>query len=437
MSGSGSGGTVTGSCADMVSRMRAVLPPSWFPLTAPGATSSATPVLDGVLSGIGYGWAYCHAFIQFVAQQSRLSSAAGSFLDMICVDFFGTTIKRMSNEADDRFRGRIRTNLLLPRATRLALSQAITALLGVPPTLFEPFRAADTGGYGGAAAPSAGGGGGYATAGMRLGSSIMPFQYLVEVTTQTAVTRRESDASFIDANGFMQVAARHVLRPLHGGGSAGSALVEPRGFNLIKDSIGWGGFPLSSATATARWHVDPSGAGALWAGMPVMQVSIFSGGVITGPAIEVLVAGSAVTASFWLMLPADHKFTSCGLSFSDQYGTTGFAAADILATGTWQRVSASLVASGALDRIVTIKFDGQSTALMNTPLLTQCWQIEPGPVATSYIPSSSQVGVREADDVVTVAAAAAVDGAVDQVALNQAICRAIPAGSIAWTTTTS
>ncbi len=435
MSGSGSSGVGTGSCADMVSRMRAVLPPSWFPLTAPGATSSATPVLDGVLSGIGCGWAYCHALIQFVAQQSRISSATGSFLDMICVDFFGTTIKRMSNEVDDRFRGRIGANLLLPRATRLAVSQAISALLGAAPTLFEPFRAADTGGYGGTAAAGAGGGGGYATAGMRLGSSILPFQYLVAVTTESMVTRRESDASFIDTNGVMQIAARHVLRPLYGVGNTESVLIEPRGFNLIKDSIGWSSFQLTSGTAAARWCVDPSGADALWIGMPVMQVSIYSGGAITGPSIEVLVAGSAVTASFWLMLPVDHKFTSCGLSFADQYGAAGYAAANVATTGAWQRVSATLDAGTAADRIVTITFEGQSTALMNTPLLTQCWQIEPGPVATSYIPSSWQIGIREADDLVTVAAGAG--GTVDRVALNQAICRAIPAGSIAWTTTTS
>ena len=435
MSGSGSSGTGTGSCADMVSRMRAVLPSSWFPLTAPGATSSATPVLDGVLSGIGCGWAYCHALIQFVVQQSRISSATGSFLDMICVDFFGTTIKRMSSEMDNRFRSRIGANLLLPRATRLAVSQAISSLLGAAPTLFEPSRAADTGGYGGAAAAEVGGGGGYATAGMRLGSSILPFQYLVAVTTQATVTRRESDASFIDANGVMQIAARHVLRPLYGDCDTGGMLVEPRGFNLIKDSIGWSGFQLTYGTATARWKVDPSGAGALWPDRPVMQVSIYSGGAITGPSIEVLVAGSAVTASFWLMLPIDHKFTSCGLSFSDQYGATGHAAANIATVGTWQRLSATLGSCIVADRIVTITFEGQSMALMNTPVLTQCWQIEPGSIATSYIPSSWQVGVREADDVVTVPAGAG--GTVDRLALNQAICRAIPAGSIAWTTTTS
>ncbi len=435
MSGSGSSASGTGSCADMVSRMRSVLPPSWFPLTAPGATTSATPVLDGVLSGIGSGWAYCHALIQFVVQQSRISSATDSFLDMICTDFFGTTIKRLPDEPDSGFRSRISANLLLPRATRLAVSQAVAALLGGAPILFEPFRAADTGGYGGANAGGVGGGGGYGTPGLRLGSSAMPFQYLIAVTTDGRTTTRESEASFIDPGGRMQIAGRHVLRSVYGGGMGPSPLIEPRGFNLIKDSVGWSGFQPSSGTATARWTVDPSGAGALWAGMPVMQVGIYSGGTITGPSVEVFATASAVTASFWLMLPSDHRFTSCGLSVSDQHGTAAYAAADLSITGTWQRLSASLASGAAADRMVTVAFAGQSGSLMDTPVLTQCWQIEPGATATSYIPSSQQVGLREADDLVTVWTGTSI--AVDQVALNQAICRAVPAGSIAWTTITS
>ena len=435
MSASGSDAASTGTCTDMVSRMRAVLPPSWFPLTAPDAMASATPVLDGVLSGIGYGWAYCYALIQFVVQQSRISSATGSFLDMICADFFGTTIKRMPGEADSGFRSRISANLLLPRATRSAVSQAVAALLGAAPLLFEPFRAADTGGYGGAAAGGAGGGGGYGTAGLRLGSSMLPFQYLIAVTTDGKMTRRESEASFIDANGTMQIAGRHVLRSLYSNGNAAGSLIEPRGFNLIKDSIGWSSFRFASATGTARWAVDPSGMNALWAGLPVMQVSIYSGGTITGPSIEVFAGGAAVTASFWLMLPPDHTLTACGLSFSDQYGVVAYAAANLSLTGTWQRLSTTLAFGTAGDRIVTITLGGQAGSLMDTPLLTQCWQIEPGSVATSYIPSSQQTGVREADDPVTFWTGAAI--ALDQVALNEAISRVIPAGSIAWTTVTS
>ena len=433
MSDSGSAGT--GTCADMMSRMRAVLPPSWFPLTAPGATASATPVLDGVLSGIGCGWAYCYALIQFVVQQSRISSATGSFLDMICADFFGTTIKRMPGEVDDGFRNRISANLLLPRATRSAVSQAIAALLGAAPVLFEPFRAADTGGYGDAAASGAGGGGGYGTAGLRFGSAMLPFQYLVAVTTDGRTTRRESDASFIGAEGTMQIAGRHVLRSSYAGGSAAGPLIEPRGFNLIKDSMGWSGFQPASATATARWIVDASGASALWADMPVMQVSIYSGGSITGPSIAVFAPGYAVTASFWLMLPADHQFTSCGLSLTDQSGVVAVAAANLSVTGVWQRVSATLASGTATSRMVTVTLDGQSKSLMDTPVLTQCWQVEPGPIATSFIPSRGQIGLREADELVTLWTGAAVT--IDQVSLNEAVRRVIPAGSIAWTTITS
>ena len=432
---SGSGSTAIGTRTDMMSRMRAVLPPSWFPLTAPDAAISATPVLDGVLSGIGCGWAYCYALIQFVFQQSRISSATGSFLDMICADFFGTTIKRMPGEMDTGFRNRISANLLPPRATRSAVSDAIAALLGAAPTLFEPFRAADTGGYGGAATSEAGGGGGYGTAGLRFGSSTLPFQYLVAITTDGRTTRRESDASFIGADGTMRIAGRHVLRPLHAGVGLISPLIEPRGFNLIKDSTGWSGFQLASATATARWRIDPSGTNALWAGRPVMQVSIYSGGSITGPSITVLAPGYAVTASFWLMLPADHQFTSCGLRFADQSGVVAVATADLSVTGAWQRVSVTLASGTTTSRLVTVTLHGQSKSLMDTSVLTQCWQVEPGSVATSFIPSSGQVGLRDADELVTLWTGAAVT--IDPVALNEAICRVIPAGSIAWTTITS
>ena len=432
MSGSGSGADGTGTRVDMVSRLRAVLPPSWFPLTAPAATSSATPVLDGVLAGIGCAWAYCYALIQFVIQQSRISSATGSLLDMICIDFFGSTIKRVPGEADAALRSRISANLLPPRATRLAVSQAIAALLGAPPVMFEPFRAADTGGYGGASAGGAGGGGRYATGGLRLGSSGLAFQYLIAITASGTTTRRESEASFIDAGGVMRIAGRHVLRSTYSGGSATGPLLEPRGFNLVKDSVGWSGFALASVTATARWTVDLSGAGALWTNMPVMQVAIYSGGAITGPSIEVLAGGSAVTASFWLMLPPDHTFASCGLSFRDQYGAAAYSAANVSLTGTWQRLSASLPDSGATSRIVTMMFQGQSGSLMDTPSLTQCWQVEPGPVATSYIPSCRQAGIREADDPVTMWSGPSIT--VNQTALNEAICRATPAGSVAWTT---
>jgi hypothetical protein len=69
---------------------------------------------------------------------------------------------------------------------------------------------------------------------------------------------------------------------------------------------------------------------------------------------------------------------------------------------------------------------------MNTPLFTQCWQIEPGENATSYIPSDWQIGIREEDSVTVIDTGAPVT--VDEAGLNDAIRGVIPAGSIAWTT---
>ena len=51
-------------------------------------------------------------------------------------------------------------------------------------------------------------------------------------------------------------------------------------------------------------------------------------------------------------------------------------------------------------------------------------------MATSYIPSSHQVGIREADNQTTLQTGSV--SQIDQYNLNQAIRRVIPAGSTAW-----
>lgn len=148
-----------GNEADMIARMRAVIPGAWFPITATETTVSTTPVLDSLLAGLGCGWSYCYDLAVFVRQQTRLGTASGSFLDMICTDYFGNLIRRKSSEVDDTFRSRITANLLVPRATRQAVIATITSLLNCIPSVFEPRRAADTGGYGGVSSAGAGGGG--------------------------------------------------------------------------------------------------------------------------------------------------------------------------------------------------------------------------------------------------------------------------------------
>ena len=431
MSGSSSTGTGVGSVADMVSRIRAVMPASWFPLTSPDAAASATPVLDGMLCGIGEGWSFCHALTIFVGQQTRIATATGGFLDMICTDLFGTAIKRNTVEADAAFRSRIQANLLLPRATRAALSQTLLTLLGETPLIFEPSRAADTGGYGGAQSAAAGGCGGYGSPGLALGSSAMPFQFLISVIGATGWILRESQASYIDGNNLMQVAPRRVPRPLYSGGVVIGPMIEARGINLIKDSLGWTGCSMPVPGGVATWSVDLAGEGALLAAQPVLRLTAGGSGSFNGPAITLPLVAGPVVASLWIWTPAASPLQSLQLVISDQTGIYR-TQIDLALTESWQRVAIGSFVPDSFTRSLSMQIVGQSLAAMTSPVLTQCWQIEAGSQATSYIPSSQQVGIREADGPVISPVATA--STTDQTGLDEAIRRVIPAGSTAWTT---
>lgn len=166
----------TGDTADFLFRLRSLLPPRWFPTTAPGAVTS-TPVLDGVLSAPAAGFAYIYSLIAYARAQMRMATATGIGLDMIAVDYFGLGLPRKSNESDIAYLRRIKAELLRPRATRAAVIKALTDLTGRTPRVFEPARATDTGGYGNTGM-TAGTGLGYGLAG-GYGSLLLPFQAFV------------------------------------------------------------------------------------------------------------------------------------------------------------------------------------------------------------------------------------------------------------------
>lgn len=171
----------TGSQADMVARLRAVLPARWF--------ADSAPVLDGVLAGLGQAAARTYALLAYARAQTRMATASDFWLDLLAGDWFGPRLTRRGGEADIQLRARIRQELLRERGTRAALVAQVTQLVGRPPVVFEPARPADTGawgiacGYGvggvanqgsaGAAGGSAGGGG--------WGSLALPFQCFVTV----------------------------------------------------------------------------------------------------------------------------------------------------------------------------------------------------------------------------------------------------------------
>jgi len=159
---------MTGDQSDMVSRLKAVLPPAWFPDT--------TPVLDSLLSGLGSVWSWVYSLIAFVGQQTRIATASGVWLDMIANDLFGQSLQRNQGETDNTFRIRIGQEITRTRGTRAAIIATLTDLTGRTPTVFEPARSADTGGWG----SQSGGFYGFAYGGAGgWGNLDMPFQALV------------------------------------------------------------------------------------------------------------------------------------------------------------------------------------------------------------------------------------------------------------------
>lgn len=129
----------TGDANDMQARLRAWLPP-WFPDNA--------PILDGVLAGAGAGLSFGYSLLQFAKAQGRIGTATDGWLDMAAWDYFGAAFTRRRGEGDPLFCARVLKELLRPRQTRAAVTQALQDLTGAVPQIFEPWNPADCGAYG-------------------------------------------------------------------------------------------------------------------------------------------------------------------------------------------------------------------------------------------------------------------------------------------------
>ncbi len=132
--------TPIGSSADIINRLKAVLPSKWF--------GDQTPVLDALLTGIAASWVGLYALLQTVRAQARIGTASGIWLDIAAGDYLGPRLPRRTGETDSSYRLRIQTNLTAPRATRLAVGEMLSGLTGRSAAIFEPLNPADTGGYG-------------------------------------------------------------------------------------------------------------------------------------------------------------------------------------------------------------------------------------------------------------------------------------------------
>lgn len=128
----------TGDQDDIVARITRELPKRWF--------ADAPPVLSGVLAAFGQVGATCYALVQFARAQMRLGTMSGGWLDLFALDYFGSRFPRRARD-DDAFRAAIGAELLRERATRAGISRALEDLTGTPPTIIEPWNAADCGAY--------------------------------------------------------------------------------------------------------------------------------------------------------------------------------------------------------------------------------------------------------------------------------------------------
>lgn len=125
---------------DAPTRLRGLLPASWF-------GSGSTPVVTALLAGLGTPITWALNTYNFVLAQTRLATSSGIFVDLFALDFLGTRLPRRTGEADATYQGRITAEILRPRATRAAISQVVSDLVGTPPVLFEPWNPGDCGAY--------------------------------------------------------------------------------------------------------------------------------------------------------------------------------------------------------------------------------------------------------------------------------------------------
>ncbi|MBL7234721.1 hypothetical protein [Komagataeibacter oboediens] len=164
-------------------RIRRLLPTGWFPSAPAAGEAEQAPVLNALLQGFGSVFTWIWAMLSGTADQTRLATMSGAFLDMFAADFFGTMLTRNPGESDDAFRARIEEALFPSLGTRPDVVNVIADEVGQAGRVIEPRNAADCKGIASMASPAIGGGYGYGVAALRYGSRGAPFQLFAQLPT--------------------------------------------------------------------------------------------------------------------------------------------------------------------------------------------------------------------------------------------------------------
>lgn len=131
----------TGDKSDILNRLIANTP-DWF--------GDTYPLVTAIFNAFATTGSFLYSQDTYIKLQTRIKTATEDNLDLISTDYFGNELPRRGGETDDQFRQRILSFLLLQRATRPGLFNAIKLLVGSKapdPILFEPWRPIDCGGY--------------------------------------------------------------------------------------------------------------------------------------------------------------------------------------------------------------------------------------------------------------------------------------------------
>jgi len=99
--------------------------------------------LDALLAGFVSIMDVYYQQYQYLILQQRIATATEENLDLISQDYLGNLLPRKSHENDDTYRARILATVLRPKATRMAMYNALLQLTGFPPIIYEGWLLAD------------------------------------------------------------------------------------------------------------------------------------------------------------------------------------------------------------------------------------------------------------------------------------------------------
>ncbi|MCH4091415.1 hypothetical protein [Acetobacter sp.] len=133
----------TGDSEDIFKRIRSTLPQSWFP----ASSENATPVLDGILTGLAWPWAMLYKLLGYTQNQTRLDTSSGNFIDIAASDYFGNSLPRLENESDSSYIERIKQEFFTKRNTREAFDSVKASDSSIE-RIVEPWSSVDCACYG-------------------------------------------------------------------------------------------------------------------------------------------------------------------------------------------------------------------------------------------------------------------------------------------------